>query len=211
MTLAACCFATALAALVYAAASSFSALLVVTLLHSLAVAPTTNLADALALLPAKKQRFEYGWVRGTGSAAFIAASIFAGVAVSSIGLGVVAVLQSVLMLAVPLALWFVPPVSGSLASNERIDRESLRALLQLPVFRRVVLVAALVLGSHALHDTFSVIRWTNAGISPQAASVLWSLAVGSEVVVFFILGPWLLAWLGPAKAIGLAALMAAVR
>jgi PPP family 3-phenylpropionic acid transporter len=37
------------------------------------------------------------------------------------------------------------------------------------VFRRVVLVAALVLGSHALHDTFSIIQWTNAGISSQAA------------------------------------------
>jgi hypothetical protein len=32
------------------------------------------------------------------------------------------------------------------------------ALAHLPAFMRSVLVAALILGSHALHDTFSVIR-----------------------------------------------------
>ena len=54
----------------------------------------------------------------------------------------------------------------------------------------VLVYAAASLGSHALHDTFSVIRWTGAGISPQTASVLWSLAVAAEVVVFFVVGPW---------------------
>jgi hypothetical protein len=41
---------------------------------------------------------------------------------------------------------------------ELVTRENLRTLLGNAVFRRVVLVAALVLGSHAMHDTFSVIR-----------------------------------------------------
>ena len=72
------------------------------------------------------------------------------------------------------------------------------ALLRLPVFRSVVLVAALILGSHALHDTFSVIRWRAAGVSPQTISVLWSLSVAAEVVVFFFAGPWLLRRLTPA-------------
>jgi MFS transporter, PPP family, 3-phenylpropionic acid transporter len=63
----------------------------------------------------------------------------------------------------------------------------------------------MILGSHALHDTFSVIRWTQAGSSPQTASVLWSLAVAAEVVVFFLLGPWLLDRLGPGRAIAIAA------
>jgi PPP family 3-phenylpropionic acid transporter len=79
------------------------------------------------------------------------------------------------------------------------------------VFRRVVLVAALVLGSHALHDTFSIIRWTNAGISPQAAGMLWSLAVAAEVAVFFVIGPWLLTRLQPAHAMAIAAVAGAAR
>ena len=35
-------------------------------------------------------------------------------------------------------------------------------LLRLPPFRRLVLVAALILGSHAMHDAFAVIRWRAA-------------------------------------------------
>jgi PPP family 3-phenylpropionic acid transporter len=79
------------------------------------------------------------------------------------------------------------------------------------VFQKVILVAALILGSHALHDTFSVIRWRAAGISPQTISLLWSLSVAAEVVVFFVLGLWLLHRFKPAAAIALAALAGALR
>jgi MFS transporter, PPP family, 3-phenylpropionic acid transporter len=78
-------------------------------------------------------------------------------------------------------------------------------------FRRVVLIAALVLGSHAMHDTFAVIRWSAAGISPQAVTVLWSMAVASEVVMFLMLGPWLLKNVSPASAIAIAACAGALR
>jgi PPP family 3-phenylpropionic acid transporter len=84
-------------------------------------------------------------------------------------------------------------------------------LVRLPVFRRVVLVAALILGSHAMHDTFAVIRWRSAGISAQTASVLWSLSVAAEVAVFLLIGPKLLRILTPTGAIMLAALAGALR
>ena len=114
------------------------------------------------------------------------------------------------MLTVPFVLRLVPPVTVS-NTTDTISREGVLALVRLPVFRRVVLVAALILGSHALHDTFSVIRWTNAGISAQTASVLWSVAVAAEVIVFFLVGPWLLDRLGPGRAIGIAAVLGAGR
>ena len=41
--------------------------------------------------------------------------------------------------------------------------------------------------------------------------MLWSLAVAGEVVMFFLLGPWLLARLQPAHAMAIAALAGAVR
>src|SRR6478672_4943764 len=85
-TLAACTIATALAGLGYLSASGFWALLTVSLLHALALAPTTNLADALAVVAAKREGFEYGWARGAGSAAFIVGSIAAGVMVSAFGI-----------------------------------------------------------------------------------------------------------------------------
>ncbi|MDQ5850227.1 MAG: MFS transporter, partial [Pseudomonadota bacterium] len=80
-----------------------------------------------------------------------------------------------------------------------------------PTFRNLVLVAALILGSHAMHDAFAVIRWSAAGISPATASLLWSEAVAAEVLVFFLLGPALVARLTPAGALAVAALAGMVR
>jgi PPP family 3-phenylpropionic acid transporter len=80
------------------------------------------------------------------------------------------------------------------------------ALLRIARFRQLVLAAALILGSHAMHDAFAVIRWTAAGVSASSASMLWALAVLAEVVVFFVAGPALIARLTPAGAIVLAAL-----
>ena len=208
--LAVCCVACAMVALGYLPATGFALLLMIGLLHALALAPTTNLADALALVSAQRQGFEYGWVRGAGSAAFIVASILAGWTIAGFGLHAVVVLQASLMLAVPLMLWRIPPVRPSVSSAP-FDRKGLAELIGLPVFRRVVLVAALILGSHALHDTFSLIRWTHAGISSQTASMLWSLAVAAEVVVFFFVGPWFVERFGAAHTMAFAALVAALR
>jgi MFS transporter, PPP family, 3-phenylpropionic acid transporter len=213
LSLAVCAIATALAAMGYLGATSFWPLLLVSLLHAFALAPTTNLADALALVASRAKEplgFEYGWVRGAGSAAFIAASIIAGWAIAWQGLSIVIWLQALLMLAVPFAVMRVPAV-GAAIDAPTITRAGIVALLRLPVFRRVVLVASLILGSHALHDTFSVIRWKAADVSPQTISLLWSLSVAGEVLVFFVVGPWLLRHLTPAAAIALAAAAGAAR
>ncbi len=63
----------------------------------------------------------------------------------------------------------------------------------------------LVLGSHALHDTFAVILWRAAGIDSGTASLLWSEQVAAEVIVFFLIGPPLVRRLRPAGAAALAA------
>ena len=69
----------------------------------------------------------------------------------------------------------------------------------------MVIAAALVLGSHAMHDAFAIIRWSNAGISPAVSSVLWSESVGAEVLVFVLAGPRLLDMLGRRGALALGA------
>ena len=72
-------------------------------------------------------------------------------------------------------------------------------------------VAALIGGSHAMHDGFEVIRWRMAGLSAQQASLLWALSVAAEIVVFVVIGPRLLSRLGPAHAMSLAAIAGIVR
>jgi PPP family 3-phenylpropionic acid transporter len=218
-TLAACAVVAAVAALLYLPASGLAAIATVSILHAIALAPLTALADALALLAAtprigaQRPAFEYGWVRGTGSAAFIAGSLAAGGTIGSIGVASIVWLQAILLMVVPIAARLVPDdqrVRNSPA-GELVTRETLRTLLGNVVFCRVVLVAALVLGSHAMHDTFAVIRWSAAGVSPMTTSLLWSISVAAEVVVFLLIGPWLVRTLSPAGSIMVAALAGAAR
>ena len=77
-----------------------------------------------------------------------------------------------------------------------------RVLLRIAQFRNLVIVAALILGSHAMHDAFAVIRWSAAGISPATASLLWSESVAAEVLVFFVIGPALVESANPGRRAG---------
>ncbi len=201
-------------------ASGFWPLFVLGSFHAAVLAPITVLSDALAIVQARpapgNQGFEYGWVRGTGSAAFVTAMLIAGYAVNELGLTVIITLQTALLVVTAVSAAVVPrsyrdhrepPHEG----HRRAGAADLAALLRCPPFRTLVLAAALVLGSHAMHDAFAVIRWTGAGIGPRTASVLWSASVLSEVLVFFVVGPAMLARLGPAAGILLAATAGVVR
>jgi PPP family 3-phenylpropionic acid transporter len=84
-------------------------------------------------------------------------------------------------------------------------------LVRIPLYRHVVLIAALILGSHAMNDSFAVIRWDVAGIDPATAGVLWSLSVAAEVVVFSFFGHPLIDRLGPHGAAMMAAAAGVVR
>lgn len=195
----------ALATLGYLPAQGLWTLLAVYLLHAAALAPVTVLADALAL----RQRFEYGWVRGTGSAAFIAATLLSGQAVGAFGLQAILWLQACLLGAAALAALRVPEFVHT--EVVRPAGGSIPALLRIPAFRNLVLASATILGSHAMHDAFAVIRWTAAGITPAMSSLLWSEAVAAEVLVFFLIGPTLVTRLTPAGAIALAAMAGVLR
>jgi PPP family 3-phenylpropionic acid transporter len=83
--------------------------------------------------------------------------------------------------------------------------QEMNSLLGMSRFQMVILVSALVFGSHAVHDAFAVIRWSDAGISTLTISFLWSEAVIAEVFVFLIAGPALIERLGVRGAAVLAA------
>jgi MFS transporter, PPP family, 3-phenylpropionic acid transporter len=193
-------------------------LLGMNLLHAASLAPITILADALALGSATpppnsgRRGFEYGWVRGTGSAAFIVGTLLSGQAVSAFGLDLIVWLQALLLAVAAFVAMLVPElIHPRAADGVRGPAGGVLLLFRLPVFRNLVLVAALILGSHAMHDAFAVIRWSAAGISPATASFLWSEAVAAEVLVFFVIGPALVTRLTPAGAAAIAALAGILR
>lgn len=199
--------ASAAAALGYLLPGGFATLLLVGLLHASVLAPMVPLADALAVGAAPGR--EYGWVRGAGSAAFVLGAASAGQVIERLGLGSIVWMNAGLLSGAVLATLLVPQATPAPAPVRR--RADVWALLRLPGFVRLMVVAGLVGGSHALHDGFEVLRWRDAGIGPGAAGLLWSEAVLAEVAVFLLLGPPLLRWLGPGGAARLAAVAGVVR
>jgi MFS transporter, PPP family, 3-phenylpropionic acid transporter len=210
-----CATLAALVAIGLLSAAGFRVLLVISGLHAAVLAPLTTLADALALSAAASRsgvaRFEYGWVRGTGSAVFIIGTLVSGQVVGAWGLSAILVLHAGLLFATACAAMLVPAPGRQVAVADIPPVAGVVELLRLPLFRRLMLVSALVLGSHAMHDVFAVIRWSAAGITPTMASVLWSESVAAEVVVFFLVGPALVQRLGAAGAVALAATAGVLR
>jgi MFS transporter, PPP family, 3-phenylpropionic acid transporter len=216
--LAVCATLAASAALLYLAAHGFWPVMAVSLLQAAALAPLVPLADALSLAHARPQQntagFEYGWVRGVGSAAFVGGTLLAGHAAGVHGLSAIIWLSASALLAIPFAAILVPAFASEAASeagHEERPHHPWLTLLRQRAFVRVTLVAALVLGSHAMYDSFAVIRWREAGISPATIGMLWSESVTGEVLVFLLIGATLLRVLNPTGALALAAFCGLVR
>ncbi len=192
----------------------FWILLVARLCHEAALTPTTSLADALALGASKSRStgFEYGWVRGSASLAFVFGTLAAGQVIVWTSLTSIAWMQGALLLGAAASTVLLPVPHGSTsATTGPSSIRAFRELLGIAPFRRLVLIAALVFGSHAMHDAFAVIRWNASGIGPATISVLWSEAVVAEVVVFFLIGPRVVDKLGPGGAAAIASVAAVVR
>jgi PPP family 3-phenylpropionic acid transporter len=202
--------AAALVAFGYLPASGLWPLLVVSVAHAAVLAPIVPLADALALAAGAAGRgFQYGWVRGAGSAAFILGTLVAGQAVAGFGLAAIIWLNGALLSLATLCAARLPdrlrhPVTAATSGG-------FGELLRLPGFPRLMLVAALIQGSHAMHDSFAVIRWASAGIGSFTIGLLWSESVVAEVVVFLFIGRPLIDRLTPAGASVLAAAAGIVR
>lgn len=204
----------------------FWPLLAIGLVLAASTAPLAPLADTLALAAAEGARaFEYGWVRAAGSAAFIAATVLTGYLVGAHGsasgllvagasFGIAALIGAGIRQHEAREDEVGPPdaapTSLRVGLHGRAGAE-FRELAANPRFRRLVLAAALVIGAHAMHDTFAMIAWREAGIDARIAGWLWSESVAAEIIVFLWAGPRLLARLGPARAIELAALAGMVR
>jgi MFS transporter, PPP family, 3-phenylpropionic acid transporter len=189
-------------------------LLLVSVTHAVVLAPVTPIADALALGSAEGQSgFEYGWVRASGSAAFAVATLASGQLVGWYGLDIIVWLSAGLLAVAALFSCVVPNrVAGVRVPAGAMPSASVvGTLLGIRIFRQFMIVAALIGGSHALHDSFQVIRWRAAGLSAEQSGFLWSTSVVAEVVVFLFLGRPLLRRLGPGGSTMLAAVAGIIR
>jgi PPP family 3-phenylpropionic acid transporter len=220
LVFAGCAAGAALTSVGYLGARAFWTIFAVTLLQASALAPLAPLGDSLVLAAAAphgvqhRPGFDYGWVRGTGSGAFILGLVVSGQVVDRYGLTAIVWLNAALLGAAALlapAMPRLPRAEPSRFAAPMGDRGNVLALFRLPAFRQVVLVAALILSTHALHDSFAMIRWQGAGIEAGAAGILWSESVAAEVIMFLFFGRPLLNRIGPSGAALLAAFAGMLR
>ena len=198
----------AVIAFAYGLPAGFAVFLLVSVAHASVLAPIVPIADAMTLAAAPG-RFQYGWVRGAASAAFVVGAVGAGQVVQATSLGGIVWMNGTLLALAAVAAMRLP--RNALDRPVARRQANVRALFAVPGFLPLMALAALVLGSHAMHDGFEVLRWEEGGIGPGIAGLLWSEGVLAEVVVFVLAGPALLRWLGPAGAAALAASAGVVR
>ncbi|MGY4622603.1 MFS transporter [Bradyrhizobium sp. USDA 4486] len=214
LVLAGCAAVAAAAAVALLWADKFWFLLLVALVQAAALAPTTSIADALSVNTRRPRfagrPFEYGWIRGAASAAFVLGTLMAGQLVSPADLTPVIWVNAAFLIATAGATALLAEQSRSQTSPSFIVSE-MKALISVSQFRIMIIASALIYGSHAVHDAFAVIRWSDADISTSAISFLWSEAVVAEVLVFMLVGPALLDRFGVRGAAILAAAAGIVR
>jgi MFS transporter, PPP family, 3-phenylpropionic acid transporter len=190
----------------YNLAFGFAPLLAVSMAHAAATASLAPLADALSVAASTKGGgFQYGWVRGAGSAAFVCGTLISGQLIDGFGLRSIIITSSILFLLMTLSAIRIRSPLTAPVHPSNLELGVFATLWKIVAFRRLIVIAFLVIGSHALNDAFAVIQWRDAGHSNLSICLLWSEAVVAEVVVFFLLGPWLIARLGLSGAATLSA------
>lgn len=199
------------AALAHLPGAGMAQLIGPALLYAAGTAAPAPLADALALTAARDgAAFQYGWVRGAGSAAFIAGTAAAGWLVGIFGLAAALIASGTLFLTAGAAALALPASPAGTMRAGSLWR-GFPALIALPRFRRTVLAAALVIGAHAMHDGFAMILWRSAGIGAGTAGLLWSVSVAAEVLIFLVVGRPVLARIGAPAGVAVAACAGALR
>lgn len=170
----------ALAACLYGLAEGLPGLLAANLLMAVGFASVVPLGDAMALRAAREEGWDYGRVRALGSVAFIVTAGAGGWLAERAGASSIAWLLAAALAAAGLAALAVPAA----AVPTRRGGGAFRAVAALPGFRRILLVAGLIQGSHAAYYAFGSIHWEQAGVPATAIGLLWSWSVVAEVALF---------------------------
>jgi PPP family 3-phenylpropionic acid transporter len=168
-----------------ALASGLAAIMAAYALTSAFSTPMMPLAEAYALRGLASHGRAYGPVRVWGSAAFIAGTLGAGLALDVMpARDLIWLLVAAMMLTAVAAGALAPltpraaPAAGKAASAG--------ALLRQPVLLAGVAAASLIQASHAVYYGFSALDWKAAGFGGGSIGALWSVGVLAEIALFAV-------------------------
>lgn len=144
------------------------------------------ITDTLATTWQQQVKLDYGKARLIGSAAYVVGVTVFGNLIGVIGnQNIVWVLTALLFLyaLVQMLSPSVAPVDNNQHSVTTPARFT--ELLKDSITLRVLIAATLIQGSHAGYYVYSVLYWTQQGITVETTSLLWGLAVCAEILLFF--------------------------
>lgn len=173
-------------------AASFPALFAILTLSAAFTMSALPVADALAVVSAKRHALQYGQVRLWGSIAFIAAN-FAGGLVLDLADADWIVLAIVASTFLTIGAAFGLPRASrqpeqSTKTTNLSPREAVAALLAVPTALWLLIAAALVQAAHAMIYGFGTLYWQAGGLSGTWIGLAWAIGVVSEIILFAVAG-----------------------
>ena len=150
---------------------------------SLLYAPVMPLTETYALNGLAARGRAYGPVRLWGSAAFIAGSFAAGMALDLMPASELIWMLVAATGVVALASLTLLPVSPAPRPSDA-PPPARRGLLRDRGFLAVLAAASLIQASHAVYYGFSSLQWRADGLDGGSIAALWALGVVAEIVLF---------------------------
>jgi PPP family 3-phenylpropionic acid transporter len=166
-------------------ASGLAAIMAAYALTSAFYTPIMPLAEAYALRGLASHGRAYGPVRVWGSAAFIAGTLGAGLALDVMPARDLIWLLVAAMVLTAVAAGGLAPLAPR-AAPAAGKATSAGVLLRQPVLLAGVAAASLIQASHAVYYGFSALDWKASGFGGGAIGALWSVGVLAEIALFAV-------------------------
>lgn len=169
--------------------------------------------EALALTGARRFGVEYGRMRLGASMGFIVANLVSGAALGLLPVDAIFWFMAAGLGLATIVSFILPTFPRSVRALDdalRPERKRAWTVLANPGFLALLVVGGLIQASHAVFYSFGGIYWRGLGYSTFQVGGYWSIAVASEMAVFFI-SAILVRHVGPIGMLALAAVAATVR
>lgn len=167
--------------IVFSQTDSFIPILLLTIFSFACWSPIMSLAESLATITSKEQKFDYGKIRLWGSVGFMVVVIFSGKLLEDFDES--ALLWSICGAAGLLFIssCLLPKVPISMVKSQEVNTS---IFFKSKWFIYFLIATTLIQGSHAAYYTFGSIHWRAEGLSDQIIGMLWGSSVAVEVMVF---------------------------
>lgn len=174
--------------------NNLSMLTLITVLFNLVIGPIMPLSDSYVNAYAKQGALDYGRTRLWGSFAFIVGSTLVGWIVKWQDPQVIPWVATLGMALTALLSLRSPNQALTIPPSTNVPRLSLWQLLKRPAVLKLLVLVALLQGSHAAYYSFSALYWQSKGMSEAVIGLLWSFSVLVEIAVFAFSRRWFAHW-----------------